>query len=106
MNSLPNIQTQLRNCNMAGESKKTRDHAVIQKWVEERGGQPAIVKDTKSGKSGVIRITFPKYNKPPSLVETSWDEFLRIFDENGLTFLYQEKTKDGKTSRFFKFIKV
>ena len=26
------------------------------------------------------------------------------FDENNLTFLYQEKTKDGKQSRFSKLI--
>ena len=34
----------------------------------------------------------------------SWDEFFMGFDENNLAFLYQEKTKDGSTSRFSKLI--
>jgi hypothetical protein len=28
----------------------------------------------------------------------------KIFDENKLAFLYQDKTKDGDTSRFSKFV--
>jgi hypothetical protein len=34
----------------------------------------------------------------------SWDEFFIGFDENNLAFLYQEKTKEGKVSRFSKLI--
>src|SRR4051812_42795572 len=35
----------------------------------------------------------------------SWDEFFKKFDEAGLAFVYQDKTADGKTSRFQKFIR-
>lgn len=31
---------------MAGSSKTTTDHKVIQKWVEERGGKPVTVRNT------------------------------------------------------------
>ena len=33
-----------------------------------------------------------------------WDTFFEIFDDSELEFLYQEKTKDGGTSRFNKFV--
>jgi hypothetical protein len=38
------------------------------------------------------------------LEEISWDEFFKKFDEAGLAFLYQDKTKDGTISRFHKFL--
>lgn len=31
---------------MAGESKTTTDHPTIKRWVEERGGRPAAVRET------------------------------------------------------------
>jgi len=34
----------------------------------------------------------------------TWGEFFEKFDEAELSFLYQEKTGDGKVSRFHKFI--
>jgi len=87
------------------ESKTTTDHDAIRKWVEERGGHPARVKDTESDESpGLLRIDYPGYSGGQSLEAISWDEFFIGFDENNLAFLYQEKTKDGKTSRFSKLI--
>lgn len=88
-----------------GESKTTRDHSTIQKWVEERDGKPALVKGTGgNGKGGgLLRINFPGYAEE-NLENIDWDQFFKIFDENNLQFLYQEKTKDGKESRFFKFV--
>jgi hypothetical protein len=38
------------------------------------------------------------------LEEISWDEFFKAFEENNLAFLYQEKMKDGKQSRFSKLV--
>lgn len=91
---------------MAGESKRTRDHDLIRQWVEERGGRAAVVKDTK-GKGegvGVLRINFPGYSGRESLEEISWDEFFKTFEEKNLIFLYQDETRNGQQSRFFKFI--
>ena len=87
------------------ESKTTTNHNEIRRWVEERGGQPARVKDTESKNSqGLLRIDYPGFSGEDSLETISWDEFFEGFDENGLAFLYQEETKDGKQSRFSKLI--
>ena len=88
-----------------GDSKTTKDHKKIKEWAEARDGKPAVVKgtadDDKGG--GLLRINFPGYAED-NLKDISWDEFFKIFDNNDLQFLYQEKTKDGKESRFFKLV--
>ena len=91
---------------MAGSSKTTSDHEVIKKWVEKRGGVPTSVKGTGGRTTpGVLRINFQQGTKKDSrLEEISWVEFFKKFDKNRLAFLYQDKTSDGKESRFFKFI--
>jgi len=83
------------------EAKQTSDHDTIRKWVEARGGRPAVIR-TKGRSGGVLRIDYgdPEEN----LEEIDWDEFFRIFDESDLQFLYQEKTSEGKESRFSKFV--
>jgi len=87
------------------ESKTTTNHNEIRRWVEERGGHPARVKDTESKNSQrLLRIDYPGFSGEDSLEAISWDEFFEGFDENGLAFLYQEETKDGKQSRFSKLI--
>lgn len=87
-----------------GESKKTTDHDKIKKWVEDREGKPAVVESTeKKDGSGLLRINFPGYAEE-NLKDISWDQFFEVFDQNDLAFLYQEKTQDGKISRFSKFV--
>lgn len=88
-----------------GDSKTTTDHNKIKKWAEERDGKPAVVESTaNNGKGGgLLRISFSG-NAEDNLKEISWDKFFEIFDNNDLQFLYQEETKDGKESRFFKFV--
>jgi len=81
-------------------SETTTDHKKIRKWAEERDGRPAAIRTR--GKGGVLRIDFGE--KEEAFEEIGWDEFFQIFDENKLEFLYQEETKDGKTSRFAKFV--
>ncbi len=39
-----------------------------------------------------------------SLDEVDWDTFFRTFEDRKLALLYQDKTADGHTSRFFKFV--
>ncbi|MDQ3474711.1 MAG: hypothetical protein M3447_13350 [Acidobacteriota bacterium] len=90
---------------MGAESKQTTDHAEIRNWVEERGGKPARVKDTDKGDGGgLLRIDYPGFSGEDSLEEITWEEFFEAFEENNLAFLYQDKTKDGKESRFSKLI--
>jgi hypothetical protein len=42
-------------------SQTTTDHDEIKRWVEERNGRPARVKDTGGRDDpGVLRINFPR----------------------------------------------
>src|SRR5690349_5489481 len=83
--------------NQDHKSKTTIDHDEIRKWAEERNAKPARVKNTQ-----ILRLDF---DEPEATLETiTWEEFFEVFDENSLAFLYQEKTSDGKISRFFKFV--
>jgi hypothetical protein len=36
--------------------------------------------------------------------EITWEEFFDKFEEKKFAFLYQETTREGKPSRFFKFV--
>jgi hypothetical protein len=81
-------------------SHTTTDHDKIQKWAKERKGRPSVIRT--EGKGGVLRIDFGE--REEEFEEIDWEEFFKIFDENKLAFLYQDKTNDGKTSRFNKFV--
>jgi len=83
-------------------NKRTNNHEEIEQWVKDRDGKPAIVGGTKRGESGVLRIDFGEPDQ--SLEEISWEQFFTIFDDNNLTFLYQETTTSGKPSHFNKFV--
>lgn len=82
------------------KARHTTDHDAIRGWAKARDGRPSRVRDTSDG--GILRIDFD----PPeeSLEEISWDEFFAVFEDRELAFLYQDKTEDGQTSRFGKFI--
>jgi len=85
------------------QGNTTTDHDSIRKWAEARGGQPTRVRGTegKDG-SGILRIDFDKPEE--SLEQISWEDFFETFEDRELAFLYQDKTADGHTSRFFKFV--
>jgi len=86
------------------EGQTTTDHATIRKWVEARDGRPTRVKGTADDSGeGILRIDFAEPDE--KLEEISWDDFFKTFDDRKLTFLYQDKTANGKVSRFFKFIR-
>ena len=90
---------------MAGESKTTTDHSEIRRWAEARGGKPVSVKGTgDKDEPGVLRIDFPGYAGGERFDEISWEEWFEKFDEKNLAFLYQEETKSGEESRFFKLV--
>ena len=85
------------------QAARTTDHNEIRKWVEARGGRPSRVKGTESGDGeGILRVDFAEPDE--KLEEISWEEFFRTFEDRELTFLHQDKTADGKQSRFFKFV--
>ncbi len=85
-----------------GQSLATRNHEVIKRWAEERGGQPATVPGTEHGsRPGVLRFNFPGYGGQ-ALETISWDDWLRSFDERNLVFIFQEHRSDGHVSNFFR----
>jgi hypothetical protein len=89
--------------NAMSESKVTTDHNKIREWAESRGGKPAEVKGTGDKEHpGLLRFSFQ--DKEDNLEQVSWEGFFKKFDENNLAMLYQEETKEGKESRFFKFV--
>lgn len=83
------------------QAKTATDNDEIRCWAEERKRRPSVVR-TDKGQGGILRFDFGK--KDEKLEEISWDEFCKIFDENNIALLHQDKTADGKTSRFFKFV--
>jgi hypothetical protein len=94
------------------QATRTTDHDEVRRWAEERGGRPARVRDTgdesggkgKKGKGGpgILRLDFGEPDE--GLEEISWDEFFEAFEENELALLHQDKTADGKQSRFNKLV--
>ncbi len=88
-----------------GTSRRTSDHDVIKKWVEDRDGRPARVKATGTRQDpGLLRINFPGYGGRDTLEDISWEEFFEKFESKKLAFLYQDTLKSGQQSRFFKFV--
>ena len=89
-------------------SKQMTDHDEIRKWAEARGGQPAKVEGTGSGKSdpGMIRLMFPDNPQAndDKLSPISWDEWFKAFDQNNLALVYQDETAGGQKSSFNKLV--
>jgi glutathione synthase/RimK-type ligase-like ATP-grasp enzyme len=87
---------------MSATSEVTTDHDTIRKWAESRNGRPAVVKGTEDKEGeGILRIEFRHGDK---LEDVDWKTFFETFEDRKLAFLYQDKTADGKPSRFFKFV--
>jgi hypothetical protein len=82
------------------EATTTTNHDEIRKWVEDRKGRPTAVRT--DGKGGILRVDFG--DRDEELEPIEWEEFFQIFDDNKLAFLHQDKTADGKKSRFNKFV--
>ncbi|MBN9587937.1 MAG: hypothetical protein BGN85_06400 [Alphaproteobacteria bacterium 64-11] len=79
----------------------TRDHELIRAWAEARGGHPA--RTSQPGGGPVLRLDFRAADE--NLAEASWEPFFRVFDRQKLAFLYQERTDDGRISRYHQFIR-
>lgn len=86
-------------------AKTTTNHDEIRKWVEKRGGHPAVVAATENGRDsggGLLRIDYdePGGNDDDRLHRITWNEFFEIFDRNDLAFLHDSEGE----SRFSKFV--
>lgn len=52
----------------------------------------------------MLRIDFPGYSGARSLKAVSWDDWFEIFERGRLALLYQDRTMDGRQSRFNKLV--
>ena len=85
------------------ETRTTTDHEEIRQWIEARKGHPTVVHGTAGNDAeGILRVDF---REPDDKLEPiGWDEFFKTFEDRKLAFLHQDKTADGHTSRFCKFV--
>ena len=85
----------------------TRDHDVIRRWAESRGGVPADVRGTGDGDQaapascGSSSATRPTGSRTSAGTTSSPPSTTSDVD-----FLYQEFTKDGGESRFHKIVRA
>jgi hypothetical protein len=69
----------------------TTDHAAIRRWVEERGGHPAVVTGAPGEEEGVLRLDIPGYSEQEFLEPLSWEDFFRRFEAKELAFAYEDE---------------
>lgn len=81
-------------------ANQTTDHQEIRRWIEEREGTPSRVKG--SGEGGILRIDFGERDE--DLEPINWEDFFSLFEKSDLAFLHQDRTPEGKLSRFNKFV--
>ena len=86
---------------MPRKVKVTIEHDEIRRWVDARGGWPAMVQRT--GSAGELRIAFPGA-RDQKVKEIVWDEFLQKLDEAHLALEYEERDQEGGLSEFHRFI--
>lgn len=82
----------------------TTDPAVVRAWIEARGGVPA----TKRGSGepvGILRVHFPGFTISDKVVPISWEDFFAKLREKDLAFLCHERTRDGRLSRYCRFVR-
>ena len=80
-------------------SDPTTDHDAIREWADKHGAKPAAVESTHSDDDvGLIRIMFPDApnSHHENLVEITWDEFFKEFDERRLALVFDDKSLFNK----------
>ena len=84
-----------------GDTITTTDHRKIRNWTEKRGGQPASVKNNNlRSEEDILKIHFPFTGADETVEKITWEEFFEKFEEQALSFTYQETTKDGNPSLY------
>jgi hypothetical protein len=91
------------------EATITTDHDAIRRWIEARGGRPAVVAGTDAGagsesRSAILQVDFPDRGDDPALDPIDWDGFFACFEAERLAFLHQDRTANGRMSRYSRFV--
>ena len=83
-----------------GQTLATRNIDVIKAWAAARNAIPATTPEGDPERPRVLLFDFPGYKS--GLQHVSWEAWSRVFRERELVFLFQQHTKDGKQSNFFR----
>jgi hypothetical protein len=95
------VETPSEHEERAGRSLFTTNPDVVRQWAEERRAVPATVGQRRTRQPRVLRFKFPR-SRATNLVEIDWDDWLRVFTDRNLRFIYQEHRTDGRQSNFFR----
>ena len=85
-----------------GQTLATRNPAVIRAWAEERKARPATNPGGDPENPRVLLLDFPGYTE--GLQPVSWETWFRVFKDRDLAFLFQQHTKAGRQSNFFRLV--
>jgi hypothetical protein len=87
-----------------GQTLATRSAEVIRAWADARDARPVAATTGEDGRPRTLRMRFGDEagGRNGRLREISWDEWLGVFEERDLVFIYQEERRDGRQSNFFR----
>jgi hypothetical protein len=88
-----------------GQTLATRSPEVIRAWAERRDAVPATATRGPNGEPRTLRMDFGGRDgngRNARLEQIDWDEWLRVFEDRKLVFIYQERRRDGSDSNFFR----
>ena len=89
-----------------GQTLATRSPEVVRDWAERRRAKPVTATRGRDGKPRTLRLEFGdaggRDGRGRRLEPISWDEWLGVFEDRKLVFLYQERRRDGSDSNFFR----
>jgi hypothetical protein len=90
----------------AAGRRLTTDPKTIRRWVENRGGAPAIVKTTEGelATKPQLRLHLPNDLTDPLVEDIDWETFFREFEERGLVFVYEDKGGEGDDSDYYEIV--
>ncbi len=90
----------------SGQALATRSPEVIRDWSERRKATPVAATRGPEGKPRTLRLDFGdtgvRDGRGRLRESISWDDWLRVFQDRKLVFLYQERSRDGSDSSFFR----
>lgn len=68
---------------------RTTDHEEIRGWIEDKKGEPGIIRgvDGETGE-GILTVTFDRPG--PDIQILSWPEFFDTFEQQQLRFRYED----------------
>jgi hypothetical protein len=84
-------------CDARRVHRITTDPGTIRRWIETRGGHPAVVTGTAGAEEGIPRVDLPGYAEQEFLQPVSWERFFADLRAKGLAFEYDD---DGRYHRF------